>query len=194
MKPPIDPRSGCTTERNNRSPPDSAEPPSRCEGPLRGIFTHTPCRQPPAADSRFRPFGYHPISRSARPVAASARRPVKQTGVQQIVVMPKLAKDSLIKKRARMRRLLLLVIIATCIGNGPTLAGTLVEFPNLPGRQPVHLIGYLARPGAGLSAPSTRHPEMPRPIRPSSCCMAAAASPATRRRSPIGSEGGDTWP
>jgi dienelactone hydrolase len=27
-----------------------------------------------------------------------------------------------------------------------------VEFPNLPGREPVHLIGYLARPGAGLSA------------------------------------------
>jgi hypothetical protein len=51
-----------------------------------------------------------------------------------------------------MRRLLLLIIIATFIGNGPTLAGTLVEFPNLPGRQPVHLIGYLAR---------------------SSCCMAA---------------------
>ena len=51
-----------------------------------------------------------------------------------------------------MRRLLLLVIIATFVGNGPTLAGTLVEFPNLPGRQPVHLIGYLARPGAGLSA------------------------------------------
>src|SRR6516162_4370785 len=51
-----------------------------------------------------------------------------------------------------MRRLLLLVIIATFIGNWPTLAGTLVEFPNLPGREPVHLIGYLTRPGTGLSA------------------------------------------
>ena len=51
-----------------------------------------------------------------------------------------------------MRRLLLLVIIASFIGNWPTLAGTLVEFPNLPGREPVHLIGYLARSGAGLSA------------------------------------------
>ena len=51
-----------------------------------------------------------------------------------------------------MRRLLLLVIIASFIGNWSTLAGTLVEFPNLPGREPVHLIGYLARPGAGLSA------------------------------------------
>ena len=51
-----------------------------------------------------------------------------------------------------MRRLLLLVIIASFIGNWPTLAGTPVEFPNLPGREPGHLTGYLARPGAGLSA------------------------------------------
>jgi dienelactone hydrolase len=51
-----------------------------------------------------------------------------------------------------MRRLLLLAIIATFIGNGSTSAGTLVEFPNLPDREPVQLIGYLARPGAGLSA------------------------------------------
>ena len=51
-----------------------------------------------------------------------------------------------------MRRLQLLVIITTFIGYGPTLAGTLVEVPNLPGREPVHLIGYLARPDAGLSA------------------------------------------
>jgi hypothetical protein len=50
-----------------------------------------------------------------------------------------------------MRRVLL-VFLATFIGKAPALAGTLVEFPNLPGRQPVHLIGYLARPGAGLSA------------------------------------------
>jgi dienelactone hydrolase len=28
----------------------------------------------------------------------------------------------------------------------------LTEFPNLPGREPAHLIGYLARPDAGLSA------------------------------------------
>jgi dienelactone hydrolase len=51
-----------------------------------------------------------------------------------------------------MRRVLLLIIIATFIGDGRALAGTLVEVPNLPGRQPVHLIGYLARPDAGLSA------------------------------------------
>ena len=51
-----------------------------------------------------------------------------------------------------MRRVLLLVILATFIGDEPALAGTLVEFPNLPGREPVQLIGYLARPDTGLSA------------------------------------------
>ncbi|MBV9377695.1 MAG: hypothetical protein JO320_22055 [Alphaproteobacteria bacterium] len=49
-------------------------------------------------------------------------------------------------------RLQLLGIIAIFIGYEPTLAGTLVEFPNLPGRELIHLTGYLARPGAGLSA------------------------------------------
>ena len=51
-----------------------------------------------------------------------------------------------------MWRVFLLVAIAAFIGDGRTLAGTFVEFPNLPGREPVHLIGYLARPDAGLSA------------------------------------------
>ena len=50
-----------------------------------------------------------------------------------------------------MRRVLL-VFLATFTACGPALAGTLVEFPNLPGREPKQLIGYLARPGAGLSA------------------------------------------
>jgi dienelactone hydrolase len=48
--------------------------------------------------------------------------------------------------------LLLPVIAATFIGYEPTMAGTLVEFPNLPGRKPEHLTGYLARPRDGLSA------------------------------------------
>jgi len=93
-----------------------------------------------------------------------------------------------------MRRLLLLVIIATFIGNGPTLAGTLVEFPNLPGRQPAHLIGYLARPGAGLSAliGTTTGESAPYPA--VVVLHGCGASPATRRRSLIGSEGGGTWP
>jgi dienelactone hydrolase len=51
-----------------------------------------------------------------------------------------------------MRRVLLLVILAAFIGDRPALPGTLVEFPNLPGREPARLIGYLARPDAGLSA------------------------------------------
>src|SRR6516162_2943101 len=54
-------------------------------------------------------------------------------------------------KRATMRRVLLLVILSTFIGDGRALAGTLVEFPNLPGREPLQLIGYLARPDTGLS-------------------------------------------
>jgi len=33
----------------------------------------------------------------------------------------------------------------------------LIEFPNLAGREPVRLIGYLARPDTGLSA-ITREP------------------------------------
>jgi dienelactone hydrolase len=37
------------------------------------------------------------------------------------------------------------------------MAGALIEFPNLPGREPVRLIGYLARPDTGLSA-LTREP------------------------------------
>jgi len=51
-----------------------------------------------------------------------------------------------------MRRVLLLVILATFICDRPALAGSLLEFPNLPGREPVQLIGYLARPDTGLSA------------------------------------------
>jgi dienelactone hydrolase len=51
-----------------------------------------------------------------------------------------------------MRRLQLLIIVATLVGYGPTMAGTLVVVPDFPGREPVNLTGYLARPGAGLSA------------------------------------------
>ena len=52
-----------------------------------------------------------------------------------------------------MRRVLLLVIIiASFISGGSTFAGPVVEFSNLPGREPAHLVGYLARPGVGLSA------------------------------------------
>ena len=55
------------------------------------------------------------------------------------------------------RWLLLVLVLATCIGGDPAIAGVLIEFPNLPGREPVRLIGYLARPDTGLSA-LTREP------------------------------------
>jgi dienelactone hydrolase len=38
------------------------------------------------------------------------------------------------------------------LGAGAALAGTLVEFPNLPGHTPANLSGYLARPDTGLAA------------------------------------------
>jgi hypothetical protein len=53
-------------------------------------------------------------------------------------------------KGAIMRRVLL-IVLATFVGCGSALAGTLVEFPNTPGREPKQLIGYLAQPGSGLS-------------------------------------------
>ena len=42
--------------------------------------------------------------------------------------------------------------LASLLGAGAGSAGTLVEFPNLPGHTPANLSGYLARPDAGLSA------------------------------------------
>ena len=42
--------------------------------------------------------------------------------------------------------------LALLLGSGAASAGTLVEFPNLPGHTPASLSGYLARPDAGLAA------------------------------------------
>jgi hypothetical protein len=42
--------------------------------------------------------------------------------------------------------------LASLLGPGAASAGTLVEFPNLPGHTPANLSGYLARPDAGLAA------------------------------------------
>ena len=42
--------------------------------------------------------------------------------------------------------------LASLLGAGAGSAGTLVEFPNLPGHTPANLSGYLARPDSGLSA------------------------------------------
>ena len=49
-------------------------------------------------------------------------------------------------------RISLLAIGLALFAARAAVAGALVEFPNLPGREPVHLIGYLPRPDAGLSA------------------------------------------
>ena len=54
--------------------------------------------------------------------------------------------------RLAFRISLLAIRLASLLGAGAALAGTLVEFPNLPGQQPTHLTGYLARPDTGLAA------------------------------------------
>ena len=47
---------------------------------------------------------------------------------------------------------MLAIGLAALLGPGVASAGTLVEFPNLPGHTPENLSGYLARPDAGLAA------------------------------------------
>src|SRR6516164_1571283 len=54
--------------------------------------------------------------------------------------------------RLAFRISLLVIALAASLSGGATSAGTLVEFPNLPGHTPTNLSGYLARPDAGLSA------------------------------------------
>jgi len=65
----------------------------------------------------------------------------------------------------RPRFFVLAIGFASLFGAGVAAAGTLVEFPNLPGQTPAKLVGYLARPDTGLSlilgggsADSPRHP------------------------------------
>jgi dienelactone hydrolase len=47
---------------------------------------------------------------------------------------------------------MLAIGLASLLGPGAASAGTLVEFPTLPGQTPVDLGGYLARPDTGLAA------------------------------------------
>jgi dienelactone hydrolase len=54
--------------------------------------------------------------------------------------------------RLTFRISLLAIGLASLLGPGAASAGTLVEFPNLPGHTPANLRGYLARPDSGLSA------------------------------------------
>ena len=54
--------------------------------------------------------------------------------------------------RLTFRISLLAIGLASLLGPSAASAGTLVEFPNLPGHTPANLSGYLARPDSGLSA------------------------------------------
>ena len=54
--------------------------------------------------------------------------------------------------RLTFRISLLAIGLASLPRPGAASAGTLVEFPNLPGHMPANLSGYLARPDSGLSA------------------------------------------
>jgi len=54
--------------------------------------------------------------------------------------------------RLTFRISLLAIGLASLLGPGAASAGTLVEFPNLPGHTLANLSGYLARPDSGLSA------------------------------------------
>jgi dienelactone hydrolase len=63
-----------------------------------------------------------------------------------------------------MRRLSLLGVgLALWLGVGTAVAGTLIEFPNLSDRRPARLMGYLARPDAGLSAMLGSHSDRAEP-------------------------------
>ena len=84
---------------------------------------------------------------------------------------------------------LLAIGFASLLGAGVAAAGTLVQFPNLPGQTPAKLVGYLARPDTGLSlilgsgsADLARHPAV--------VVLRTAASPAIPPRLPIGSAPG----
>jgi len=64
--------------------------------------------------------------------------------------------------RLTFRISLLTIGLASLLGAGAASAGTLVEFPNLPGHTPANLSGYLARPDQGLSlvlGPGAHGPE-----------------------------------
>jgi dienelactone hydrolase len=54
--------------------------------------------------------------------------------------------------RKGIRISLLAIGLATSLGHAGASAGTLIQFPNLPGHTPAYLSGYLARPDSGLSA------------------------------------------
>ena len=59
--------------------------------------------------------------------------------------------------RNTLRVLLLAIGLAVLLGAAAGHAGTLVEFPNVSEQAPAKLLGYLARPDAGLSGMLSSH-------------------------------------
>jgi dienelactone hydrolase len=68
---------------------------------------------------------------------------IGETGVKRLRCGP---------MRLAFRKCRLAIGLASLLGPGAASAGTLVEFPNLPGHIPADLSGYLARPDTGLAA------------------------------------------
>jgi dienelactone hydrolase len=65
--------------------------------------------------------------------------------------------------RIAFRICLLAIGLASWLGAATGRAGELIEFPNLAGQAPARLLGYLARPDAGLSAMLNSHSDRAAP-------------------------------
>ena len=87
---------------------------------------------------------------------------------------------------------MLAIGLASLLGPGAASAGTLVEFPNLPGHPPANLSGYLARPDSGLSAelggPSNGGAPFPAVVVLHGCNSMFGCEWELRRPSPSGAE------
>jgi len=94
--------------------------------------------------------------------------------------------------RLTFRISLLAIGLASLLGPGAASAGTLVEFPNLPGHPPANLSGYLARPDSGLSAelggPSNGGAPFPAVVVLHGCNSMFGCEWELRRPSPSGAE------
>ena len=107
-------------------------------------------------------------SSSSRPLSsASSSKPIKTPSPSPGPPIP--TRETGVKwfQRGPMRPgfFVLAIGFASLLGAGVAAAGTLVQFPNLPGQTPAKLVGYLVRPDTGLSlilgggsADSARHP------------------------------------
>src|SRR5215471_19202328 len=83
----------------------------------------------------------------------------------------------------RARLILPGIAFASWLGVGVTVAGGLVEFPNVSERAP-RLLGYLARPDAGLSALAGRQFDRVGPYPAIIVLHGCSRRPRTRKRRP----------